>query len=38
VFFERLQREIEGATARLVAEGARELARGTPGASVASTS
>jgi 1-acyl-sn-glycerol-3-phosphate acyltransferase len=38
VFFERLQREIEGATARLIAEGARELARGTPGASVASTS
>ena len=27
VFFERLQREIEGATARLVADGERELAR-----------
>jgi 1-acyl-sn-glycerol-3-phosphate acyltransferase len=38
VFFEQLQREIEGATARLVAEGARELARGTPGAAGGSTS
>jgi 1-acyl-sn-glycerol-3-phosphate acyltransferase len=38
VFFERLQREIEGATARLVAEGARELARATPGAAGGSTS
>ena len=37
-FFERLQREIEGATARLVAEGARELGKGTPSASLASTS
>jgi 1-acyl-sn-glycerol-3-phosphate acyltransferase len=36
MFFEQLQREIEGATARLVAEGARELA--TPGAAGASTS
>ena len=32
-FFERLQREIESATARLVAEGERELAKETPRAS-----
>ena len=30
MFFERLQRDIESATARLVAEGRRELASGTP--------
>jgi 1-acyl-sn-glycerol-3-phosphate acyltransferase len=29
-FFERLQRDVEGATARLVAEGKRELARKRP--------
>jgi 1-acyl-sn-glycerol-3-phosphate acyltransferase len=38
LFFERLQREIEGATARLVAEGERELARNAPSASLAPTS
>jgi 1-acyl-sn-glycerol-3-phosphate acyltransferase len=38
VFFGQLRREIEGATARLVAEGARELARATPGAAGGSTS
>jgi 1-acyl-sn-glycerol-3-phosphate acyltransferase len=35
-FFERLQRDVEGATARLVAEGERELTRnGTRAASLA---
>ena len=35
-FFERLQRDVEAATARLVAEGERELAaNGTRGASLA---
>jgi 1-acyl-sn-glycerol-3-phosphate acyltransferase len=38
LFFERLQREIEGATARLVADGERELARNVPSASLAPTS
>jgi 1-acyl-sn-glycerol-3-phosphate acyltransferase len=37
LFFERLQREIESATARLVAEGERELAKETPRASLAPT-
>jgi 1-acyl-sn-glycerol-3-phosphate acyltransferase len=38
VFFERLQREVEGATARLVAEGERELVRnGIKGPSFASS-
>jgi 1-acyl-sn-glycerol-3-phosphate acyltransferase len=37
-FFEQLQREVEGATARLVAEGERELAAGTPRTSFAPTS
>ena len=37
LFFEQLQHEIEGATARLVAEGERELASGTASASFAST-
>jgi 1-acyl-sn-glycerol-3-phosphate acyltransferase len=37
LFFERLQREIESATARLVAEGERELAKATPRASLAPT-
>jgi 1-acyl-sn-glycerol-3-phosphate acyltransferase len=37
LFFERLQREIESATARLVAEGERELAKETRRASLAPT-